>query len=63
MMVTATPFESGSAPKIPKNPDTISLAQASVIKENIVAIAPPTMNGRRFPYLLRDLSLRNPTYG
>lgn len=40
-----------------------SFAHARIIKEMIVAIAPPTMNGLLFPHRILQLSLFSPTYG
>jgi hypothetical protein len=63
MIAIATPWEFGSAPNIPKKPETISLVHARTINEIIVAPVPPTIKGLRFPNLLRHLSLFIPTYG
>ncbi len=60
---TLTPCDSGSAPKSPRNPWTISLVHARANREIAVAKAPESMNGTLFPYLMRQLSLRIPTYG
>ena len=63
MVVTLTPFEAASAPKRPRNPPTISLAQAKPIKESIVALAPTNMKGFLFPHDILQLSLMMPIYG
>ena len=60
---TLTPCDSGSAPKSPKDPWTISLVHARAKRDMAVAKAPESMNGTLFPYLMRQLSLRIPTYG
>ena len=58
-----TPSLSGDWPNAPATPWTISLAQANIMREKMVAIAPAKMNGFRFPQGTRQLSLRIPTYG
>jgi hypothetical protein len=63
MIAYFTPLLSGSAPKSPKTPPTISLVQASINREQMVAAAPPSMKGFRLPHLIRQLSLSMPTYG
>lgn len=63
MMVTFTHCEVGSAPKRLKKPPTMSLDQARIIKEIIVATVPPSMNGFLFPHDTLHLSLSMPTYG
>lgn len=61
MMHVLTPFDSGSAPKRPRKPPMISLAQARTMRDTMVAAAPPMMKGLRFPQRRRQLSLLRPT--
>jgi hypothetical protein len=63
MTAVLTASESGPAPNTPSVQLTISLAHANTINDMTVAAAPPTMNGRRLPHLLRQPSLLMPTYG
>ena len=63
MTLVLTPDDSESAPKRPRKLVMISLAHASVMRDRIVAIAPPMMNGRLLPHEMRQLSLFIPTYG
>lgn len=63
MVHVFTPSDAGLAPKIPKKPPMSSFAQDSIMRDTIVAAAPPTMNGLRFPHRRRQLSLLRPTYG
>jgi hypothetical protein len=63
IIVVLTASDSGTAPNIPNVQLTISLVHAKIINDMIVAIEPPTINGRRFPHLFRHPSLLIPTYG
>jgi hypothetical protein len=63
MVVTWTADAPGSNPNIDKKPPTISLTQASVISEMMVAKPPPTNKRLRLPQGMRQLSLRMPIYG
>lgn len=61
--VTLTPFDCASAPKMPRKPCTISLAQAKPRRDTMVAMAPAIIKGCRFPHATLQLSLRIPMYG
>lgn len=63
MTVTFTPWEAGSAPKRLRRPVTMSLLQARIMSEAMVAAAPPSMKGFLFPHGILQLSLSMPTYG
>jgi hypothetical protein len=49
--------------ELPMNACVISFDHPSTIKHNATTTDPPTMNGRRLPHLLFDLSASAPTRG